>query len=85
MKILPISIFLILYSAFRLFRFFVQSMFFAILAIFLQFQSFLQDFLVFVGKMSDFFAFSAFKLDQIVLRHIVAVIMFNWLIISVYY
>ena len=71
METLPISIFLIPYSQFYLLCFFVEGVFFAIPAIFIQLQPFLQKFLIFVGKMSDFLAFRAFELDQIVLRHMV--------------
>ena len=40
-----------------------------VLAIFLKFQFFLKLFLIFLGKISDAFAFSALKLDKIFLRH----------------
>jgi hypothetical protein len=66
-----------LYSGFGLLGFFVESMLFAMLAIFHQFQSFLQNLLIFVGKMSNGLAFGAFKFDQIILGHIFAIMLFN--------
>jgi len=54
---------------YNLFRFFMESMLLAGIAILLHFQPFLQDFLILVGKIVDGFALSAFQLDHVVLGH----------------
>ena len=52
-----------------LFRFFMQSMLIAAGAEFFKFQPVLESLLIFVRKIIDGLAFSAFQLDHVVLAH----------------